>query len=389
MIQLKDKKDCCGCYACVQKCPVQCIVMEEDEEGFFYPTIDLKQCIDCGLCEKVCPVIHQGKERRPDIIYAAKNRDNSIREESSSGGVFTLLAKAVISQGGVVFGVRFDEQWKVRHDWIDNEEDIAFFRGSKYVQSDVSDHFRQAEQFLKQGRQVLFSGTPCQISGLKLYLRKEYENLLAIDFICHGVPSPKVWEQYLHEFLKKRGISKKNVYSVLFRDKIFGWKTYSFTCKYAKTPRGYERRVSEPFYKNSFIKGFLADLYLRPSCYDCPSKCFKSGSDMTIADYWGIDDVLPEFNDDRGVSLLFIHNPDTTFLLKEEYLELKSTTYEQAVRKNRSTEKPAALPSERDAFFSMLKNRSAMETIDHFTRIPFGKRVKSKIKSLFRLILKQ
>jgi len=388
MIQLKDKKDCCGCYACVQKCPVQCIAMKDDEEGFFYPVIDLTQCIDCGLCEKVCPVIHQGKERKPEFIYAAKNKDDLIREKSSSGGVFTLIAKEIIAEGGIVFGARFDERWNVRHDWIDNEEDIEFFRGSKYVQSDVNDHFKQAEEFLRQGRKVLFSGTPCQIAGLKLYLKKNYENLLTIDFICHGVPSPKIWQQYLHEFMQKSGISKGNIRSILFRDKVVGWKIFSFTCEHTDIRSGSVKRFSEPFYKNPFIKGFLADLYLRPSCYDCPSKCFKSGSDMTIADYWGIDDVLPEFNDDRGVSLVFANNLNMISLLKKDRLELKPTTYEQAVRKNKSAERSVAVPPERDAFFSMLKKRPAIENIEYFTRIPLGKRIISKIKSLLRLNLK-
>ena len=193
MIEIKDKSQCCGCNACVQRCPKQCIAMCEDEEGFLYPEGDEAICIDCGLCENVCPVINQADARIPLQVYAAKNTDEKIRMHSSSGGVFSILAEQTIKQGGVVFGARFDENWEVKHDYTETIDGVSVFRGSKYVQSKTGDTFKQAEQFLKQNRKVLFSGTPCQIVALKRYLKKEYENLLLVDFICHGVPSPGVW----------------------------------------------------------------------------------------------------------------------------------------------------------------------------------------------------
>lgn len=192
MIEIKDKKDCCGCSACVQKCPKQCISLKEDNEGFLYPEVDKSMCINCGLCEKVCPVLHQGESRKPLKVYAAKNQDEEIRRQSSSGGIFTLLAEKTIQDGGVVFGARFDEHWEVKHDYTETIEGLAAFRGSKYVQSRMEDNYRKAEMFLKQGRKVLFSGTPCQVAGLKRFLRKYYGNLLTIDMVCHGVPSPLV-----------------------------------------------------------------------------------------------------------------------------------------------------------------------------------------------------
>ena len=199
MIEIKDKKDCCGCSACVQRCPKQCITLKEDNEGFLYPIVDKKTCIDCGLCEKVCPILHQGEPQKPLKVYAAKNLNEEIRRQSSSGGIFTLLAEQVIQEGGVVFGARFDENWEVKHDYTETIEGLAVFRGSKYVQSRIEDNYKKAEEFLKQGRKVLFSGTPCQIAGLKRFLRKEYEELLTVDFVCHGVPSPGVWRKYLKE----------------------------------------------------------------------------------------------------------------------------------------------------------------------------------------------
>lgn len=199
MIRIYNKHDCCGCNSCVQRCPKSSITMREDEEGFLYPDVDESTCIDCGLCETVCPVIHQSTVRKPIAVCAAKNKDEKIRLSSSSGGAFTALAESVIDEDGVVFGAKFDEDWSVVHDYMETREGLAAFRGSKYVQSRIGDSFKKAEQFLKAGRKVLFSGTPCQIAGLKRFLRKEYDNLLTVDFICHGVPSPGVWREYLKE----------------------------------------------------------------------------------------------------------------------------------------------------------------------------------------------
>lgn len=246
MINIIDKKNCCGCNACVQHCPKSCITMQEDEEGFLYPIVDQEVCIDCGLCEKVCPVLNQGEERKPLQVYAANNTNEEIRMQSSSGGVFTLLAETIIQEGGVVFGARFNDDWEVIHDYTETQEGLATFRGSKYVQSRIGDSYCQAEQFLKKGRKVLFSGTPCQIAGLNLFLRKEYNNLLTVDFICHGVPSPGVWKSYLEELIALQGNRKNSVLShskpiilnsirdisrIEFRNKRLGWKKYSFALR--------------------------------------------------------------------------------------------------------------------------------------------------------------
>lgn len=209
MIDIIQKQDCCGCEACVQICPKGCMCMVEDTEGFLYPQVDKSVCVNCGLCEKVCPVIHQNKSRTPLKVYAAKNMDEEVRLKSSSGGIFTLLAESVIKRGGVVFGAKFDDEWMVVHDYTDNIEGVAAFRGSKYVQSIIGNAYRKVEQFLKSGRMVLFTGTPCQIAGLKKYLRKEYKKLLAVDLVCHGVPSPKVWQMYLEETNRSKVIDKK------------------------------------------------------------------------------------------------------------------------------------------------------------------------------------
>ena len=323
MIEIKDKQVCCGCHACVTVCAKRCITMQADSEGFLYPVVDKDACTDCGLCEKVCPVIHQSSPVEPQATYIAINRDEEIRQQSSSGGIFTLLAEQVIAEGGVVFGARFDKDWSVIHSWTDTIEGLAAFRGSKYVQSRIGDSYREAREFLKQGRKVLFSGTPCQIAGLRKFLRKDYDHLLTVDFICHGVPSPGVWQRYLsdlrEEFRAERGEGINTVPSsmdelpvitgISFRDKTNGWKNYGFLLRYAAPeaasntafkPVADEHTFLQPSTDNPFMRGFLADVYLRPSCYACPAKSGKSGSDITIADAWGIDSFAQEHDDDRG-----------------------------------------------------------------------------------------
>ena len=240
MIEIIDKKNCCGCSACAQICPRKCILMQEDDEGFLYPKVDKKSCIDCHLCERVCPVLNQSKPKKPLKVYASINKDENIRLCSSSGGIFTALAEKVIAEGGVVFGARFDDKWEVVHDYVETKEDLSKFRGSKYVQSRIENCYKEAEVFLKAGRIVLFSGTPCQIAGLILFLKKSYNNLLTVDFVCHGVPSPGVWRRYLKEEIARqcdrkntvlpRPISEKDtrVTGISFRDKALGWKKFSF-----------------------------------------------------------------------------------------------------------------------------------------------------------------
>ena len=223
MFQLTDKQDCCGCHACASVCARHSITMQEDNEGFLYPVVDASTCIDCGLCEKVCPVINQDEPRKPLKVYAAKNRNEEIRRQSSSGGIFTPLAESVIREGGVAFGAKFDKDWNVVHAWTDTIEGIADFRGSKYVQSIIGDTYREAREFLKQGRKVLFSGTPCQIAGLRKFLRKEYENLLTVDVVCHGVPSPLVWREYLKENTKGKEILRIDFREKKWVGKIIGW----------------------------------------------------------------------------------------------------------------------------------------------------------------------
>lgn len=376
MIHIKDKSKCCGCEACVQVCPKHCINFTQDHEGFFYPEADVETCVRCGLCEKVCPVLHPYNEHKPQEVLAAINNNDEVRKESSSGGVFTLLAEEIISQGGVVFGVRFDENWQAVFDCAETIEALAAFRGSKYLQARVGDSFTQCKQLLEQGRQVLFSGTQCQIAGLLHFLRKPYPNLLTVDFICHGVPSPMVWQHYLGEVVKA---GKQAIADIKFRDKRLGWKRFSFTLNYNEQKLCYT--LTSPFTQNPFMNAFLANLILRPSCYTCPAKGGRSNSDITIADFWGIEQVNPELFDDRGTSLVLIHSERGKLALKRQHLKWATASYEDVLHYNPSWQVPASCHPKRGEFFVAFDDLVDLHVlIEKCLQQPLHKRIKHEIK---------
>lgn len=355
MIKISAKEQCCGCSACLHICPKHCILFKEDKEGFLYPTVDDSLCIDCGLCEKVCPVINQDEERLPLKVYAAKHPDESIRLKSSSGGIFTFLAEQVIDEGGVVFGARFNEKWEVIHDYAETKDGLAPFRGSKYVQSFIGDSYKQVEMFLKAGRKVMFTGTPCQIAGLKKYLRREYDNLLTVDFVCHGVPSPKVWRMYLQEEITRhRRVDENTILTgINFRDKSTGWSKFSFVLSFSTVSTEEKRDIimSSVFTENDYMEVFLSNLSLRPSCFSCPAKSGKSGADVTIGDFWGIETSLPEY-DDNGISLILVNKDVIELPVVGKYI--MPQTFSQALRKNTMINESVQLPLNRTVFMKML-----------------------------------
>lgn len=370
MIEITQKEYCCGCSACVHICPKHSISFQEDKEGFLYPKVDLETCVDCGLCEKVCPIINQDSEHEPRKVYAAKNEDEGIRLKSSSGGVFTLLAEKIIEDGGVVFGARFNENWEVIHDYTYTIEGLEPFRGSKYVQSAIGESYKQAETFLKTGRKVMFTGTPCQIAGLRKFLRKDYKNLLAVDFVCHGVPSPLVWRMYLKEEIARQGEAGKNsvlaspkdapvLTGVNFRDKSVGWKKYSFVLSFSKASAVGEQNtvLSSVFTENDYMRAFLSNLSLRPSCFNCSSKAGKSGADITIGDFWGIETVLPELDDDRGLSLLMLNTELGSKHFTSINCQLVEVNISDATMSNSAYRLAVPRPVNRDYFFSALVKR--------------------------------
>lgn len=362
MINIAVKSKCTGCSACVQKCPKQCISFEEDSEGFYYPQVKLSLCINCGLCENVCPVLHQDKPRTPEIVYAAKNSNLATRLASSSGGIFALLAETILRQNGVVFGARFDNEWNVFHDYTESLDGLSVFLGSKYVQSKIGNTYKLAEQFLKEGRKVLFSGTPCQIAGLKRYLRKEYDNLLTVDFVCHGVPSPMIWRDYLNAKIRPLGVDGRNLVSqsVEVTDKTL---------------------LYEPHKANLYMKGFLKNLYLRPSCYACPAKCGKSGADYTLADFWGASTYVGDFDDDKGLSAVLVYKNKVN--IESFDMGFKVVGLNDILSQNPAVIKSSRMKGGRNQFFQHYNREHQIDLINRYSKYTIKENIRYTAITLF------
>ena len=360
MIEIKSKQECCGCGACMQVCPKQCITMQTDTEGFAYPRVDGSQCIDCGACQRVCPMLNPKAPTLPQATYATKNRNEEVRMKSSSGGVFTLLAERVIREGGVVFGAKFDEEWRVVHDHTDTVEGLAAFRGSKYVQSVVGDSYKAVEKLLKEGRKVLFSGTPCQVAALKASLRREYDNLLTVEVVCHGVPSPQVWSDYLVDRCAGHcgEVSLQSaIKSISLRDKSTGWKSYSVAVEFATSKSNGGEPLVEltPYMEDPFMRGFLKNLTLRPSCYHCAARQGRSGADIALADYWGVHTIHDGVDDDKGVGLVLVYSDKGAdyFGGIKENIDHFASDYNKAIGFNPCVVTSVAEPKDRALFWEL------------------------------------
>ena len=340
---------CCGCTACMSVCPKQCISMEVDGEGFLYPVVDQSLCIDCEACVRTCPFHHPAESHKPEEVYAAINTNEGIRMESSSGGVFTMMAEKVINDGGVVFGAKYTTDWQVEIVPAESIDELAAFRGSKYLQARMGNSLQQCKQFLRDGRKVLFSGTPCQIAGLKHYLRKDFDNLIAVDFVCHGVPSPKVWGRYLSEVTNA---GRKAIRDIKFRDKPQGWKRFNFTLDYEESEKSYS--ISSYNGDNHYMRAFLSDMILRPSCYNCQAKSGRSQSDITIGDFWGIETVLPSMDDDKGTSLVLVHTEKGKQIFADAQVKTEVVAYADAFAHNPAIEHSARAHAHRQDFFKKL-----------------------------------
>lgn len=348
--------------------------MVRDEEGFDYPIVDADRCIECHKCERVCPFMKLDAPREPQAVYAACAIDERLREASSSGGLFTLLAEDTLRRRGVVFGARFDETWSVCHDYTETIEGLAPFRGSKYLQSRIGDSYRQAEQFLKEGRPVLFTGTPCQIKGLVHYLGRGYDNLTTVDVVCHGVPSPMVWQRYLTTLRAKQG----EIAGITFRDKsVSGWRRYDFVAQMTVHSSG--GNVRQFYGDNIYMRGFLHDLYLRPSCYACMAKGGRSQSDLTLGDYWGVERTCPDLDraldEDKGTSVVMIHSERGQSLLEGMPCRYQETNYASALAGNPAIECTAAETPKRQLFFAQLDAEPLDSLIARLTVIPLHKRL--------------
>lgn len=370
---------CNGCHACFAACPKNCIAMQENEEGFLYPHIDEQTCIKCGLCEKVCPINNPIQADEPITAYAAIHKEQDVRLSSSSGGVFTAIATEIISRGGVVFGAAFDEKFNVVHKGVNNVEDLQQLRGSKYVQSTIKDAYQRAERYLQAGKWVLFTGTPCQIGGLHAYLNKAYARLITQDIICHGVPSPMVWRKYLE--YRKDLANGANPRKITFRSKDTGWKRYAVAISFDNNVE-----YCKGVYEDAMMKAFLQNLCLRESCYDCAYKTKARQSDITLADFWGIEHLHSEMDDDKGTSLVVIQTEKGAELFKDvaSAFTLKQTDLDSAIAYNSAMIHSVNKPVHRDAFLVLVKQQGFSVAEKKYLKISFAKkcrRLLSRIKN--------
>ena len=356
--------ECTGCHTCSEICPKKCITMTADKEGFLYPVVDKEKCIGCNLCEKVCPVISKNETNNNPIAFAAWNKDEAIRAKSSSGGVFTELAQYVIGHGGTVFGAAVNDNIKVEHIGISNIEDLGKLRGSKYVQSRIGNTYSKAKSLLEKGEYVLFSGTPCQIEGLLKYLGHDYDTLITQDIICHGVPSPLVLSKYL-EFRQKK--LKSKIKNIQFRNKTYGWKNYAFNIELEDGTNDIQKGN-----ENLYINCFLTDMCLRPSCYNCNFKSDIRPSDFTLADFWGIENIIPNIDDDKGISLVFANSDKSKRIFNEikDALIYKQVDSKAPIKYNQSMVVSTTKHKNRDLFMKTIQKRSFKKALDEAWEVP-------------------
>lgn len=380
------EKLCTGCTACYTVCPVRAISMVQDEFGAKYPKIDEGKCIHCSLCEKSCPVLQTktAKKAASSIleVYAIQATDNSLRDSSSSGGLFSILAAAVLRQNGVVVGCAMtDDCAGAHHIIIDNEDDLLLLRGSKYIQSDMDNTLEQTVDFIRRGRLVLFSGTPCQVAGLHHALgEKRYDNIITVDFICHGVPVPFVWKKYLNEKEKEYKAKAK---SVSFRNKKNGWKTYTLVVDFQNGLQ-YASKITE----DPYLRGFINNAYLRNSCYYCRMKDQAYYSDITIADFWGVNPCIREMNDNKGTSLAIVHTPKALTLLDNcaEQMRRMVVSATAALASNPSYKLSVPYNPLRERIMQEITIQPFEKVIDYY----YGKTIFSKIRrKLLTLVRKK
>lgn len=383
MIDIIRKEACCGCNACMQICPKKCIDMIEDTEGFLYPIVDSSKCIQCNLCEKICPIQNiRSQSNKLQNTYIAYIKDEEVRLKSSSGGMFTLLAEAILKENGVIYGATFDDEFLVHHVGIDNNEDLQQLRGSKYLQSRIENTFIEVKELLKSDRFVLYVGTACQITGLKAYLGKEYERLYTVDVLCHGVPSPKLWKAYL-QYQKQQYNSE--IKKIFFRDKKWGWKGFNMTWLF-KNQQTYEK----PFHHDYFMRLFLQDICLRPSCHECQFKELNRLSDITLGDCWGIENYMPQMDDDKGTSVVLIYSEKGQKLfdsLKEKMIYCEAEI-DKALPATADSRKSVKRHPKREIFFKQLEQGKEIKQLIKLIEPSLMVKLKRKIKNILKRIKK-
>ena len=349
-VLFKKNEDCCGCGACLNICPRQAIKMQEDEYGFLFPVIDDEKCIRCGRCTNVCAFQNRKETNEPIECYAAISRNVEQGSKSASAGIFASFAEKVIYDGGIVFGAAFTENWGVHHVSIDNLQDLIKLQGSKYAHSNIERTYNEAKKELQTGRQVLFSGTPCQIGGLYEFLGSDYENLITVDIVCHGVPSVRMLQDYIKTFENKYG---GKITAFTFRDKSIGWGINGSAVINGKKIKIWQSASSYLYY---FTRGWL----YRENCYKCPYACKNRPADITLGDYWGIEKQHPEllgkggWDERAGISCMIINTKKGISFISDKELQLHKSTFEKISAGNGQLREPSN-PGKRNEILQQYK----------------------------------
>lgn len=374
MIEVKDKLKCSGCSACYNCCPTNAISMVTDKEGFVYPVVNSNKCINCNNCERVCPYVT--KQIKADDLkkcFAAYNKNSQDRSNSSSGGMFIALSKEIIRQGGIVYGSAFDEKFLAYHTSAESYDELQKLLGSKYMQSRIGDVYKNVKKQLISGRKVLFVGTGCQIGGLLGYLEKEYDNLICVDIICLGAPSPRIWADYLNTFFKEKEIKKVN-----FKEKSLGWHTFSLKIQ----------SLHGSFCKNGretyFYSGYFKHLYSRPSCSECIFKQGNRLSDITLSDCWGYSYIAPELDDNKGLSSIVCHTVKGYKLFQkiQDQLVWKDAFLDDILKYNSNYCTAAPMGKDREAFWSDYDKISKIKVFKTYCQPEKTNTIKKMIKKL-------
>ena len=380
MESIIDKKLCTGCTTCASICPKKAITLVEDNNGFKYPVIDKDKCIDCGLCKKRCPVLNTKENNSINECYIGYNKDDKEKEKASSGAIFSLIANYILDNNGIVVGAAFDKNNKLKHIAVEAKKELDKLKGSKYLQSDLDNIFTFIKENIKE-RKILFVGTPCQVAGLKSIINNK--NLLCMDIICHGVPSPKLFKKYIKE-LEIDNNDKLLNYN--FRDKSTGWDTYSNTATFKN------KKNSELASNNKYMKLFLSDIALRESCYDCNFKLGNKYSDITLGDFWGVQNCYPEMYNKKGVSAIIINTDlgKEVFENIKDNIEYKNCKLEEIIVGNPSLKVSSKEPKNRDVFFKELDNKAINYLCNKYKKkTSIVRRILGKVKRIIKNIIKK
>lgn len=352
-----NKSECSGCTACMNICPKNAIKMVCDEEGFKYPVIDKNKCINCGACFRICPNVKKEEKNTIMEAYGAKHKDKKEQFTSRSGGAFIAISDYILEQNGVIYGAELKENFTVVHNRAITKEERDKFKGSKYIQSDMNDIIKRVQKDLCDNKKVLFSGTPCQVASVNACIKDKYkENLYTCDLICHGVPSEKIFRNFL-EYIQK--INDKNIKEFIFRDKRFGWETHFETFIFDDNTE-----ISTTYFKNLFYGHHI----LRPSCYNCNYANIHRPADITIADFWGIEEVNPEFLDKNGVSLVIINNEKGKELFDKvkNKLNIIDCSIEDCIKHTYTLNQPTPITENREEFWNDYKKEKFDYIIDKY-----------------------